>query len=143
MVRIIMAMNYKSLSLLWLILEIARCQEQEQQQEQQQPQETGKEIGEKADESIGSLYSLVFYSFVSACGTMLIFYCLKLYLEMRNRNRPVVNNGPFGDLRDVCLAQLTSEQRKAIAEVVFPKEKCSTFEENVSVIYDRFYVSFY
>ncbi len=123
----IKSMNYKSIlssifCLLPILLENVRSQEDTTDE---------KEI-ENETESVASLYSLIFFCFLSACGSMLLFFCLKIYLEMRLRNRPVVNYGPFGDLRDVCLDELTSEQRKAIVDVVFSEETCTKFDEKVS-----------
>ena len=86
------------------------------------------------NESLQSLYRLILYCFVSACGFMFLFFCLKVYLETRHRNRPVVNYGPFGEsLRDVSMDALTPEQRKAIVDVIFAEENCITFEK-VSLI---------
>ncbi len=95
----------------------------------------GEDGGEKVDENLyddgggeAALYRLILFCFLGASSCMFLFFCLKIYLEYRIRNMPVVDHGPFGDLRDLCIDELTTEQRKIIANVTFPEEKCSIFQ---------------
>lgn len=117
-------MSYKTssliLSFLLLIIESSRADELSQ-----------AEINQRnKNESLQSLYRLILYCFISACCFMFLFFCLKVYLEIRYRNRPVVNYGPFGEsLRDVSMDELTPEQRKAIVNVIFAEDNCTTFEK--------------
>lgn len=81
------------------------------------------------------LIEILVMCFFIACSLIFLFFCLKLYTDFRDRNKPPP--GPFDNLRDlkeISISELTPLQRRLILEVILKDNDCVKPHKKVRII---------
>jgi hypothetical protein len=96
---------------------------------------------EDAKDTMPDIMKIVVGCFVGAFILMVAFFCVKIYADFKERNRPIEDRGPFGTMREVNVSLLTPCQRRAVLEVLFSNDKCMVYHDEVST--DFWYGTWY
>lgn len=71
------------------------------------------------------LYRILALCFLSSCTMLFLFFCLKLYISLRDRNKPPP--GPFDNfigVEEIPVSKLTALQRRLVLEVILEDSDC-------------------